>query len=659
MILTAVELFLTATNLGFFTSGRIAFTILHIPVFIAVILIGLPQGIFLSAVFGISSLITSYLHPTGVLDYLFQSPLISVLPRLLVPFAVWLVYKAVCRLADDHTFSAELICTGFASLSGVIANAAFVMISLAILRPYDIGITDSLSASTVVVTSIVAANIVYEILIAVAVTCLVAFILRKRGLRSGNTIPSESSRNVQEEHARPIQITFQKWLFLFTVLTFMGMLVFLYQLFSDRDFRNSESLIMNEANWIAEEIQMGRTEFSKESLTVGTEGGILLVKNNIVVQSGQEALMSRRLSDICPDYEIIQKDEVIPLDIAGVPCMGLIKKVNDTLAVLFIPESEIYLGRNHSLVNLLLGLLAIFLMLFAIISDLLKRHVVQKIQAVNNSLGQIRAGNLNEKVSVAGNIEFEELSLGINKTVDALKDTMLEIEEKNHQEMEFAREVQNSVLPSGSLSLQGLSVLGSMQAAREVGGDFYDYFLISEDVVGIVIADVSGKGVPAALFMMTAKTLIKNFILGGKSPAEALQLANVQLCENNEKGMFVTVWLGILNLKTNMLEFANAAHNPPLLKKSGEPFQYMDYKRYHRDFILGGVSEIRYRNNEITFEPGDLLFLYTDGVTEAANPGLELYGEERLKKCMENFCLLEPDALLQAATVKWLEIHVN
>ena len=187
-----------------------------------------------------------------------------------------------------------------------------------------------------------------------------------------------------------------------------------------------------------------------------------------------------------------------------------------------------------------------------------------------------------------------------------------------------------------------------MQPAKEVGGDFYDYFLIGEDKLGFVIADVSGKGIPAALFMMRAMTLISNHVLEGKSPAEALQSANIELCDNNEKGMFVTVWLGILELTTGKLEFANAAHNPPVLKKAGESFIFMDHKTYLRGLVLAGLPETKYRNNEISLDHGDMMFLYTDGVTEAANPKLELYGEERLLAClMENYAL-EPADLIRA-----------
>ena len=656
-ILAAIEIFLTAADLGFFAIGRIAFTILHIPVFIAVILVGLPQGFILAAIFGLSSMTSAYLHPSGLLDYLFRNPLISVLPRLMIPFAVWLVYKAVQFIADDNTLSADLICSGFAAMSGVVANAAFVVLSIAILSPETVGITNNLSASTVVITNIVAVNMLYEIVIAVAVTCLTVLIVRKRSSLTGSGRLEESTENGKEDAgetdmtgqgSRPIRKTFHKWLFLFMVMTFFFMLVFLYSLFTKQDRQHAQALLQGEANLITGRLEAYGTDAAGENLTFGLDGTVILAKDDMIIASGLRSLEVERLSDLCPGYDKIQKNTITDMVVNAVTGMGMIKEVNGITAVFFIPESEIYSGRDQTLAYLLFGLLVLFMMLFLIISATVQRNVVQRIQVVNRGLGQIRAGNLNEKVDVKGNTEFEELSLGINTTVDALKETMREIAEKNRQEMEFAREVQNSALPSGSLAGHGFVVLGSMQAAKDVGGDFYDYFLIGEDKLGIVVADVSGKGVPAALFMMTAKTLIKNFVLGGKTPAEALRLANVQLCENNEKGMFVTVWLGILDLTDGRMEFANAAHNPPLLKKDGEPFQYMDYKKYRRGLVLGGLEETQYRNNEIFLSQGDVLFLYTDGVTEAANRDLKLYGEERLKACMEANYKLAPEVLLRA-----------
>ena len=144
------------------------------------------------------------------------------------------------------------------------------------------------------------------------------------------------------------------------------------------------------------------------------------------------------------------------------------------------------------------------------------------------------------------------------------------------------------------------------------------------------------------------KQLIRNQLMSGCDPVRALERANAQLCSENPHMMFVTVWLGILDLQDGRLEFANAAHNPPLLKKDGEPFMYMDYKKYRRGLVLGGLAEVRYSNNEIYLSPGDVLFLYTDGVTEAVNHDIELYGENRLLKCMEGNYGMEPELLLRA-----------
>ena len=227
---------------------------------------------------------------------------------------------------------------------------------------------------------------------------------------------------------------------------------------------------------------------------------------------------------------------------------------------------------------------------------------------------------------------------------------MEEVAAKMNQEMEFAREIQHSVLPVAehvAPEWKEYEILGRMDAAREVGGDFYDYFLIGDNRLGIVIADVSGKGVPAALFMMTAKALLKNLVLSGESPAEALELANTQLCENNEVGMFVTVWLGVLDFDIGELTFANAGHNPPLLKTCGGEFSYMDHRIYKRSIMLGIREGISYQNNRIILGRGDILYLYTDGVTEANNSKHELYGEERLKRCLECHYECSQEKLLQ------------
>jgi sigma-B regulation protein RsbU (phosphoserine phosphatase) len=154
---------------------------------------------------------------------------------------------------------------------------------------------------------------------------------------------------------------------------------------------------------------------------------------------------------------------------------------------------------------------------------------------------------------------------------------------------------------------------------------------------------VSGKGIPAAMFMMTAKTIIKDLAESGLSVNEIFTRANEKLCENNESGMFVTAWMGILDLKTGSLQFANAGHNPPLIKRANGDFEYL---KTRAGFVLAGMEGIRYRVGELTLYPGDRLFLYTDGVPEATNTQNKLYGEDRLLTFANQNALVEATAFL-------------
>ena len=171
-------------------------------------------------------------------------------------------------------------------------------------------------------------------------------------------------------------------------------------------------------------------------------------------------------------------------------------------------------------------------------------------------------------------------------------------------------------------------IYATMTPAREVGGDFYDFFLVDQDHLAVVIADVSGKGVPAALFMVIAKTLIKNHAQTGMAPGRVFETVNNQLCENNEAGMFVTAFLGVLELPTGRFTYVNAGHNPPLAALGGRPYDWLPSKR---GFVLAGMENMSYRQQEIVLRPGDRVFLYTDGVTEALNPENALYSETRLQ----------------------------
>lgn len=197
-------------------------------------------------------------------------------------------------------------------------------------------------------------------------------------------------------------------------------------------------------------------------------------------------------------------------------------------------------------------------------------------------------------------------------------------------ELDVARHIQASMLPClfpAFPERHVFDIYASMTPAREVGGDFYDFFLIDDDHLGIVMADVSGKGVPAALFMMIAKTLLKSAAQSGLSPSAVLEKVNSQLCENNDAEMFVTVWLGILEISTGKMRCSNAGHEYPAIMRKGGEFSL--YKDRH-GFVLGGLENARYREYELQLNVGDRLFVYTDGVPEATNADNVLYGTDRM-----------------------------
>ena len=229
--------------------------------------------------------------------------------------------------------------------------------------------------------------------------------------------------------------------------------------------------------------------------------------------------------------------------------------------------------------------------------------------------------------------EIELLSESIYDMTSGLKNYMINLKtitgekERISAELNVAREIQASMLPQVFPAVNDFEIYASMLPAKEVGGDFYDFFQLDDDHLCVVIADVSGKGVPAALFMAIAKALIKQNVLSGKSPAEVFTITNEQLCEGNGGNLFVTAWMGLLDLRTGLLTYVNAGHNPPLLKPADGDFYYL---KPLPGLVLAGMEGIVYRQSEILLGVGDVLYLYTDGVTEATDAHNQLYGDDRL-----------------------------
>ena len=296
-----------------------------------------------------------------------------------------------------------------------------------------------------------------------------------------------------------------------------------------------------------------------------------------------------------------------------------------------VPVDEAYEFRDMEvLVNSYLEVL-VFGLLFGVIYFLIKKLVVDNIRKINYSLGKIIDGNLDVTVDVHSSDEFSSLSDDINSTVDTLKRYIAEAAARIDKELAYAKSIQQAALPalnSSITSIPEFDVFATMNTAKEVGGDFYDFYTLGDNKLAFLIADVSGKGIPAAMFMMTAKTMLKNMAENDLSVEEVMTSANDHLCENNEAGMFVTVWMGILDYKTGHVTYANAGHNPPLVyRKASGKFEFL---RTRPGFVLAGMEGICYKLWDFDMESGDRIYLYTDGVTEATDTHDELYGEERL-----------------------------
>lgn len=371
---------------------------------------------------------------------------------------------------------------------------------------------------------------------------------------------------------------------------------------------------------------------------VGENGSIIIVDENWNIVSDRYGNEGKNLdvTGIWIDTETMPESKTFTADVYGEPCYCMYHETEGYRIVAVIPKSEAALSRNVSVGVTTVMQIIIFAALFIMIFVLVKRLVVDNISKVNDSLSAISDGKLDTVVDVRSHVEFDELSDDINSTVNTLKKYISEAEARIDAELAFAKAIQHSALPSvfpPYPNRKEFDISAAMHTAKEVGGDFYDFYFVDEDTLAFLVADVSGKGIPAAMFMMQSKTLLKSYAESGMSVEDVFTNANKKLCEGNDAGMFVTAWMGLLNTKTGLVTFANAGHNPPLVKRADGSFTYL---KTRPGFVLAGMEGIRYRKNEYQLEKGDVVYLYTDGITEAMNISNELYGEERLLDVLNN-----------------------
>ena len=239
-----------------------------------------------------------------------------------------------------------------------------------------------------------------------------------------------------------------------------------------------------------------------------------------------------------------------------------------------------------------------------------------------------------------------ELTEEIDNYVDEIE-TITSEKQRIESELDMARRIQLSMMPNlfpPFPERKEFYLHAYVDPAREVGGDFYDYFFIDDDHLCLVIADVSGKGVPAALFMMAAKIILKSSAMQGKSPAEILTATNRAICENNPQDMFVTVWLGVLELSTGNLTAVNAGHEYPAVKRADGRFEVIKTKH---GLFIGGMDNVTYKEYELDLKPGDKIFVYTDGLPEATDSAGEMFGMDRMTDALNEYLDEKPRPLIE------------
>ena len=362
---------------------------------------------------------------------------------------------------------------------------------------------------------------------------------------------------------------------------------------------------------------------------VGNSGSVMIADfQGYILSTNDEINSGTRLSDIGLKMNQFEDEQGSFLgEISDNQYLISYLKTSDYLILGKLPTEEMYFSRDTGTNMLILFNILLFCAIFFLIAWLVQVVVINGIYKVNTTLSKITEGYLDEKVFVNNNKEFQMLSRGINTTVDALKDAIHVAESRIDSELAFAKNIQLSALPGPFERRDDFEIYGHMHTAKEVGGDFYDYFMIDDHHLGFLIADVSGKGIPAALFMMISKSIIKTYAISNTDLGNILFKSNNTLCENNESNMFVTVFMGILNVQTGDFSYASAGHNPPLIQCESQKFKWLDAKS---DCPLAAIENYEFSIHKTRINPGESLFLYTDGVTEATNRTDELFSPQRL-----------------------------
>ncbi|MCL2190439.1 MAG: SpoIIE family protein phosphatase [Treponema sp.] len=395
-------------------------------------------------------------------------------------------------------------------------------------------------------------------------------------------------------------------------------------------------------------------------VTLGEEG---LVEGENFLQSPDPRLRSLGLSMTLGATGMTELEmDGIPFYVAYAPIRTLGWSLGVTVPAqeIYVPvmqiESQIWeiTEANRAAIDMyilfLAGSIALLILLIlpaiAFFAIRFTRAITGPVLALSHGVQEVAGGNLGREVVVRTGDELEQLASSFNEMTSQLRAHIAETarataeRERMDTELDIATRIQANMLPNNFPPFRDrkntLDLYAEVHPAREVGGDFYDFFFIDDDRFAVVVADVSGKGIPAALFMATTKTIVKNRLQNQDNLELALETANRELCDSNTTGMFVTMWLCVLEISSGRLSYVNAGHNPPMLlrgnRDEGRGFEFLVSQA---DLVLAAMEDTRYRCQQVQMEKGDMLFLYTDGIVEAENAEGAFYGKNRMKEFLD------------------------
>ena len=388
----------------------------------------------------------------------------------------------------------------------------------------------------------------------------------------------------------------------------------------------------------------------------GEEGACPLGYHEAYMEGGKEAVQQAyRVNP--PENMLITKDKIYGYITSAYS--PIFDSSGEPVAVVGVDLSMTGIERvlTNFIMTIILSVIGVIIVAMAIFYIFARKNLINPIKRLNTAANEM-AGNLEQDavfdVDIHTGDEIEELANAFGQMDFEVRDYIRKLtavtaeKERIGAELDLAAQIQSSMLPSIFPAFPGrkeFEIYATMDPAKEVGGDFYDFFMVDEKHLAIVVADVSGKGVPAALFMVIGKTLIKDRTQPEKDLGEVFTEVNNILCESNSNEMFITAFEGVLNLTTGEFRFVNAGHEIPFIcKKNGT---YEPYK-IRAGFVLAGMEGIQYRAGSMQLEPGDKIFQYTDGATEATNRNNELYGMERLTDALNRNVSVSPMELLPA-----------